>query len=91
MVNKMYIDQLIKAPVAWMSSRNTGIVISSRIRLARDIKGAAFLGGPVKMSQLIYILTLKMYLKNCHLLQVFHFLRWISLVILISRFCLSAI
>lgn len=40
----MYIDQLINAPVAWMSRRNTGIVISSRIRLARDIKGAAFPG-----------------------------------------------
>ena len=40
----MYIDQLINTPVAWMSRRNSGIVISSRIRLARDIKGAAFPG-----------------------------------------------
>lgn len=40
----MYIDQLINAPVAWMSKRNTGVVISSRVRLARDIKGAAFPG-----------------------------------------------
>ena len=40
----MYIDQLINAPVAWMSRQNTGIVISSRIRLARGVKGAAFPG-----------------------------------------------
>ncbi len=40
----MYIDQLIDTPVAWMSRRNTGIVISSRIRLARNVKGAAFPG-----------------------------------------------
>ncbi|MCK5528537.1 MAG: protein arginine kinase [Kiritimatiellae bacterium] len=40
----MYIDQLIESPVAWMSRRNTGIVISSRVRLARDLKGMAFPG-----------------------------------------------
>ncbi len=40
----MYIDQLIEEPVAWMSRRNTGVVISSRVRLARNIKDIAFPG-----------------------------------------------
>ncbi|MEI6563293.1 MAG: protein arginine kinase [bacterium] len=41
----MVLDDLIRNPAAWLSSDNlTGIVVSSRIRLARNIEGLAFPG-----------------------------------------------
>ncbi len=41
----MSVDVLLKQPGAWLSvGRDSGIVVSSRIRLARNIKGAAFPG-----------------------------------------------
>lgn len=40
----MLIDELMKAPVAWMSRRGAGIVVSSRVRLARNVSDAAFPG-----------------------------------------------
>jgi len=40
----MMIDELVKAPAAWMSRRGAGVVISSRVRLARNLKDAAFPG-----------------------------------------------
>jgi len=38
----MVIDDVVKTPAVWMSMRGAGIVISSRVRLARNVKGAAF-------------------------------------------------
>ena len=39
----MIVDELVGRPGAWLSMKNsTGIVISSRIRLARNISGSAF-------------------------------------------------
>jgi protein arginine kinase len=41
----MNLDQLVRQPGAWLApGHETGIVISSRIRLARNIKNAAFPG-----------------------------------------------
>jgi len=41
----MVIDEFIHKPSAWLSrTRGTGIVVSSRIRLARNIRGVAFPG-----------------------------------------------
>jgi protein arginine kinase len=42
----MLVDQLMKRPSAWLSTRSSksGVVISSRIRLARNIHGVAFPG-----------------------------------------------
>ena len=40
----MLIDDLIKTPVAWMSRRGAGIVVSSRVRLARNVQDSAFPG-----------------------------------------------
>lgn len=38
----MVIDDLVKTPAVWISMRGAGIVISSRVRLARNIRDAAF-------------------------------------------------
>jgi len=39
------VDDLVRNPGAWLSmERDTGIVISSRVRLARNVKGALFPG-----------------------------------------------
>ena len=41
----MVVDDLVKHPGAWLSTENdAGIVISSRVRLARNIRGIAFPG-----------------------------------------------
>ena len=40
----MLVDDIVKTPVSWMSRRGSGIVISSRIRIARNLKGVAFPG-----------------------------------------------
>lgn len=41
----MVVDDLVKHPGSWLSMENdTGIVISSRVRLARNIRGTAFPG-----------------------------------------------
>ena len=41
----MIVDDLIKRSDSWLSSRqSSGVVISSRIRLARNISGVAFPG-----------------------------------------------
>lgn len=39
----MIVDDLIRQPVSWLSmKRSTGVVISTRLRLARNIEGSAF-------------------------------------------------
>lgn len=41
----MQVDTLVKSPGCWLSMReDTGIVVSSRVRLARNIRGMAFPG-----------------------------------------------
>lgn len=41
----MIIDELVKSPGSWLSMRKaTGIVMSSRVRLARNVAGVAFPG-----------------------------------------------
>ena len=43
----MILDELLKRPGSWLArgrSRDEGIIISSRVRLARNVKGAAFPG-----------------------------------------------
>lgn len=41
----MIIDEMVRRPGSWLSTRDdTGIVISSRVRLARNLKGARFPG-----------------------------------------------
>ena len=41
----MVVDELMKRPTAWLSPRcSSGVVISSRIRLARNVHGVAFPG-----------------------------------------------
>ncbi|MBT3193236.1 MAG: hypothetical protein HN341_11840, partial [Verrucomicrobia bacterium] len=41
----MVVDDLIKRSSAWISARrSSGVVISSRIRLARNVHGVAFPG-----------------------------------------------
>ena len=41
----MVVDDMVSHPGSWLSmERDTGIVISSRVRLARNIKGTAFPG-----------------------------------------------
>ncbi|MCE9614040.1 MAG: protein arginine kinase [Lentisphaerae bacterium] len=42
---RMIIDELIKSPGSWLSMRkSTGVVISSRVRLARNVANVAFPG-----------------------------------------------
>jgi protein arginine kinase len=41
----MIVDDLVKKPGSWLSmDEDTGIVVSSRVRLARNVEGAAFPG-----------------------------------------------
>ena len=44
-IKGIFVDELVKNPGSWLSMRkDTGIAISSRVRLARNIRGGAFPG-----------------------------------------------